>query len=579
MKTFFGSLYHLFYMANKEHIIWCAAILLTMLVLAVLHHRWRDDAKKLKVWRLLCLIPFLTVIVHFVIYSASFPLLASYYLTLYAIGIFALIPIPFAKRKIGYPITAALVGIVSVAFGFFFSATSPNIDNFANMSYTDSFHALVREMDKKYVLKEWKEVDFQALEAKYLPLVEIAEQEQNPAKFADAVDRFCNELHDGHVSADIEYDRDKYKTDFEQHEYGLSMIKLDNGDVIAVCTTDEVHKHGIEDGTVITKWNGKPILQAAAEDVPDMGFPVKSNEDRMAVMYLSGIGGETVEVTFTDKSGAEQTVTLSALDNNIHTFREAFSAFAHRPMLATQADYEAFVANNFSTKMLNDKCGYLLINTEATDNDLHDKLGFLTGEHKWAREMFREKLRDLKAQGMEYLVIDLRNNIGGLDEIGCALADLLTTEDHYAQGVGIRKNGQYTCVSDHGVHGDGEFADLQAVALTNFNCASAGDGTSLYLSRLPNVTLAGITDPNGCNQETGGACVLTDGIVIVGYPVGLVLNEDSEPNIDTRSDRISRNPVEVRIPFDYDAAMKIFHDKEDHELDWAIEYLEQNAEK
>ena len=31
---------------------------------------------------------------------------------------------------------------------------------------------------------------------------------------------------------------------------------------------------------------------------------------------------------------------------------------------------------------------------------------------------------------------------------------------------------------------------------------------------------------------------------------------------------------EKRIPFDYDAAMKIFRDKEDYELEWAIQYLE-----
>ena len=175
---------------------------------------------------------------------------------------------------------------------------------------------------------------------------------------------------------------------------------------------------------------------------------------------------------------------------------------------------------------------------------------------------------------MEYLVVDLRNNMGGFDEIGCALCDLLTDQDWYGQGLGIRKNGQYTCVSDHGIHGTGEFADLPVVALTNYNCCSAGDGTALYLSKLPNVTLAGITDPNGCNQETGGVCVLSGGTVTVMYPVGLIMDETGVPNVDTRADRISRNPVEVRIPLDYDAAMQIFREKADYELDWAVRYLE-----
>lgn len=177
---------------------------------------------------------------------------------------------------------------------------------------------------------------------------------------------------------------------------------------------------------------------------------------------------------------------------------------------------------------------------------------------------------------MEYLVIDLRNNIGGFDELGIALCDLLTTEKQYASGLGIRKNGEYTCISDKWIHGDGEFSDLKVVALTNLYCVSGGDVTAKYLSKLPNVTLAGITDSCGSAQMTGGCCVLTDGIVEVSYPVGLTLDENREPNIDTRSDQISRNPVEVRIPLDYNAAMMIFHDNEDYELQWVLNYLEQN---
>ena len=60
----------------------------------------------------------------------------------------------------------------------------------------------------------------------------------------------------------------------------------------------------------------------------------------------------------------------------------------------------------------------------------------------------------------------------------------------------------------------------------------------------------------------------------VGYPSGLVMDGNGDPNIDTRADRISRDPVEERIPLDYDAAMKMFRDKEDYELDWAVNYLE-----
>lgn len=575
MNTILGSIRHRVSVSNTTHLIWCGAIILIMLILAFLHHRWKGDDKKIRLWRFLCLVPLLIAGVHALIYVYGFPLFVTGFVPMYAIAVSALLPVPFAKRRIGYGISAALTGILTSICGFFFLGLSPDYFNHTRESYTDSFHSMVQDMDSYYILKEWKEVDLAGLEAKYMPMVQEAEQANDPAKFEDAVTLFCNELHDGHVSIQRQYDKEKYKSAFAPHEYGLAMIKLDNGDVIAVCTTDEVNKLGIVDGTVITKWNGKPVGQAAEEDVMDPGLPVKANAERIAAIYLSSMGGETVEASFLDESGKEKTVTLSDLGEP-HTQMEALKAFTNCPEFGEEDEYDSLNKENFSTKMLNDKCGYLRLTAEGTDNVLYDILvGYLTGDHRQAREMFRKKLRDLKAQGMEYLVVDLRNNMGGMDEVGCALCDLLTDQDWYCQGLGIRKNGEYKCVSDHGIHGDGEFADLPVVAITNFTCMSAGDGVSLYISKLPNVTLAGITDPNGCNQETGGVSALSDGLIYVGFPVGLILDENGVPNIDTGADLISRDPVEKYIPLDYDAAMKIFRDKEDYELDWAVRYFEE----
>ncbi len=577
METFFGSLLHRLSVANITHLIWFGVIAVIMIILAALHHKWKGDDKKIRLWRLLCLIPLILAAVHALIYLMGFPFFIVGHFPLYAVALFALLPIPFAKRKIGYKITAALTGLVTCVFGFYYLGMSPLYFNHSRESYTDSFHSLVQDMDKHYVLKEWKGVDFAALEEKYMPMVQEAEQAQDKEKFADAIMAFCCELHDGHVPV-ITANEDRircasYTMSYQPREYGLAMVQLDNGDVIAVCTTDDVHKFGIEDGTVITEWNGKDILQACAEDVPDLGMPVKENADRVAAMVLSGIGGETVDVTFIDNNGAEQTATLTDLGEP-HTQLEAFRAYRHFDKLGTEEEDQSLMNENFSTKMLDDKCGYLRITAEGTDNGFYDIfVGYMMGDHAQAREMFREKLRDLKAQGMEYLVIDLRNNMGGYDEIANALCDLLTTEDQQHYGIGIRENGSYRFSSVHGIHADGEFADLKVVALTNFGALSAGDGASLYLSSLPNVTLAGITDPYGCNQETGGISVLSGGEVYVGYPVGLVLDGNGDPNIDTRADRISRNPVEERIPLDHDSAMKIFRDGEDYELEWAMDYL------
>ena len=581
MGTFFGSLLHRLSTSNKEHLIWFGAVVVIMIILAILHHKWKGNDKKIRLWRLLCLIPLITGAVHAFIYLTGFPLFVIGHFPLYVIALSALLPIPFAKRKIGYRVTGAITGLVTCVFGFYYLGMSPLYFNHSRESYTESFHSLVQDMDKHYILKEWKEVDFAALEEKYMPLVREAEQAQDKGKFTEAVMAFCCELHDGHVPVVTDDEGmirfASYTMSYKPHEYGLAMVQLDSGDVIAVCTTDDVNKLGIGDGTVITKWGGKDVLQSLAEDVPDLGMPVKENADRVAAMVLSGVGGDTAEVSFIDKDGSEQTVTLTDLGEP-HTQLEAFRAYRHLETLGTEEEFQSLDEENFTTKMLDDKCGYLRITTEGTDDGLYDMIvGYMTGDHARAREMFRQKLRDLRAQGMKYLVIDLRNNQGGADEITNALCDLFATEDQYGLDVGTRKNGKYICNADHNIHADGEFAELKVVALTNFGCLSAGDSASFYLSRLPNVTLAGLTDPYGCNQETGGISVLSGGELYVGYPVGLVLDGNGDPNIDTRPDRISRNPVEERILLDYDAAMKIFRDKEDYELEWAIQYLESES--
>ena len=562
MGNFIGTLRHNLDGGEKIHIIWCVAIMLTMLILAILHHKWRFNGHKLKKWQDLCFIPLLITIVHFCIYVRDVSLVNSC-TPMYLIAVLALLMMPLANMRKGYRVIGSVVGVLTLVFGVFFCVLPKNAHNFMGKSYSESFHELAQEMDRSYVLKEWKDVDFSALENKYMPMVKEAEQEKDPGKFADAVKMFCNELHDGHIMVKRNYDTEKYTSVFELKEYGLAMIGLDSGEVIAVCTTDEVNRLGIEDGTVITKWNGKPVQQAAEEDVLDRGEPVKANADKVSAMYLSGTGGDTVEVSFLDKSGKEQTAVLNDLGEN-NTFYEAYDAFTQ---------IQKAEQPNFSTKMLNDKCGYITMNAQSSGSGLRDIINDLSGRSDYLKKIFRKKLNSLKEQGMEYLVIDLRDNMGGCDAPTVSFCELLTNEKYFTHGLGLYRNGEYICAAERYIRGTGEFADLKVVALTNLECISAGDAASLYLSKLPNVTLAGITDPSGSGQETGGCCVLSDSVVEVLYPTGLLLGEDGVPYIDTKADRVSRDPVEVRIPFDYDAAMKIFRDGEDYELEWAVNYL------
>ena len=84
-------------------------------------------------------------------------------------------------------------------------------------------------------------------------------------------------------------------------------------------------------------------------------------------------------------------------------------------------------------------------------------------------DQFREALDSLQEQGMESLIIDLRDNPGGVLESVCAMLDevlpeglLVYTEDRY----GNRK--EYEAEDD-------EYLDLPMVVLVNENSASASE--------------------------------------------------------------------------------------------------------
>ena len=106
-----------------------------------------------------------------------------------------------------------------------------------------------------------------------------------------------------------------------------------------------------------------------------------------------------------------------------------------------------------SSEMLTEDTGYLAI-TEFTESGV---------------DQFREALDSLQEQGMESLIIDLRDNPGGVLESVCAMLDevlpeglLVYTEDRY----GNRK--EYEAEDD-------EYLDLPMVVLVNENSASASE--------------------------------------------------------------------------------------------------------
>ena len=559
---------HLLYSQDNIKMTFCLVFIIWFIILLIVRKKVGNNPAKAKVWKCLCLVPLAAAIIHFFVFSfgdAVLPLLEEYEFIYASAVLTALLPLFFIKKskKPVKIIGAVVIGVVCL-LSLFFNIDSSESVNYSNKDLKSAYISLCDYFEENYIMNEWKKPDYEKIKADGLKLIDEAEKTGDITKYYEAVDEFTNSFYDGHMSISFYDGNDYLITRIKQfNDYGLSLITLDDGTTIAVDVDDGLE---IKNGDTVTKWNGVPIDQAIESVHVPMPEPVAENDRIDKAFWLACTGGESVEVSYINSDNEEKTLTLDKLDSEMPRALKARRLFWHNTDEA------------YSYKMLNTNTGYMKITSEETDR-FHDYFAYCTGNHNYAREIFRNDLRELKNQGMTKLVVDIRNNGGGHDEVATAFASLFTKEKMYAYSLGIRKDKEYIKTADRYVSADGEFSDIEVLVLTNMRCASAGDGMVLYLSRLDNVTVAGLSCPAGCNQESGGSIFMPKGIV-VNFPVGLVLDEEANPNIDVDYSRQSRTPLDVKIPLTKEAALEIFNEEnfdngKDYELEWAIDFLDQ----
>ena len=445
--------------------------------------------------------------------------------------------------------------------------------NYSHMDYEQSMAALIDEIEGHYILSEHKQIDYDALRAKYIPLAAEADRYGDEEAYAEAVMNLCYEFHDGHLSPYFLDDdlRSRVNDNMLGNDYGFSMIGTDNGDIVAIVTdsSSAAYDLGIHDGTVITGWNGEDIDEAlrnascVTTGWPVPSFPTAENEDFMRPIFLAGQGGDTVNVRFIGDDGKENEVTLKSTGSYFNRFMTAME-----PVTGKRCDEFAYC------EMLDDRCGYLCIPEEEYDVT-GDIVAALTDDYPAVRDLLISRIEQMKARGMDRLIIDLRDNDGGLDVISSAVASLFTTEEIRTYS-GFCKDGTLieTKYWKWTVPADGRYSDIPVVVLVNAGTASAGDILTYNLSLCPNVTVMGITTSWGCAQGVGQTCLLSGGSIRVRYSIMATLDEDRNIYIDPGADRVSGITLDERIPFDMNAVNKMYVQGQDYELEYALEWIE-----
>lgn len=564
---------YLFYLTSKTPNGILAIVVLIYSIILAIAAPFLERKNKIALW-VFSVLPLVGAIVHFGIYGVvTFDKYKNLYIEM-LLPLLTLLPSGSKVRAIKN-IVGSVLGAV-LCFVFLLNAASyPMVHNFSRYNYSESFKKMLDVMEREYCLGSWKCIDYDALQSEYLPKVEEAEKVGDELAYARIITEVAYSFCDSHVNVELSENIDlAVRECLAGNDYGLSMVRLDDGSVIAVLVEpdSELISLGIHDGTVILQWDGQEINEALKNTkcvFPTLQFPVESNEDLFRPMFLAGKGGESVDITFVNDAGEKQTINAKRTDNYENRLTLAYLRLLH-----ADTDWR-----NYYAAMLDDKCGYLQMTSESFDF-IKDNISVMRGGYyPKLTEYYAGLIEGLFAQGMEYLVIDIRNNGGGYDSVAGALASLFTDEKKHMVSFGYEDSNGYHIKENLYIFPDGRYKDLPVAVLTNADCMSAGDGMLKFLGECDNVTLMGITSSAGVNQNNGGIIYLTDNIC-VNYPVFLSLSTENEPLIDTDYTRENRIPLDVTIPLTKEMALEMFAyslEVRDVELEYTVDYLERKV--
>ena len=454
--------------------------------------------------------------------------------------------------------------------------------------YTGDFEKGFAAMREHYVLAEHKGIDWDALYAKYLPMFEKAETDRSTSENYLAWAAFTGEFHDGHVNYIGEYeDMNTAVREMLGNDYGLAVMRCTDGTFAAVNCEERLAEQGITNGTVITEWDGK-APDAVSKESPAYGlnivtydkdtgsvplefdsFPDIDNELFWSAVFCAGVGGESVQVSYLDAAGTEQTAVLQKCGDYYDRLAETKRIIE-----------DGVKTGNLQWKKLNDTTACLRIKGMS-----YDSKSFSSSDDNAFDEMkdeIRSTILQYQEQGVKDVIIDIRSNTGGSGSMVMGLASMFAPKgEHFYVNNGkwdeanncwaVDASGRFVPDEPMSYQGEQLLGDGRVILLVNSSSVSAADHLNYLLRGLENVTVMGFTAPNGSAQAIG-AIAMENGMLQFSNCV--MLDENGDVFIDSGKDRQSGSDADVIVPFDSEAIRALFDEDRDYVLEQALRLLQ-----
>ncbi|HEY0546038.1 MAG TPA: S41 family peptidase [Pyrinomonadaceae bacterium] len=443
---------------------------------------------------------------------------------------------------------------------FLEAATSTHPDSdLSSKTWVEAFDELNAQMSREYPFTEWKGVNWTALYAKYRPRIAAAQANHDSKAYYLSLREYVYSIPDGHVRLRGD-DPKAMLAGFIGGGYGLALTRLDDGHVIAhiILPDGAAERAGIRFGAEIKRWGGQPIAKAL-ERVPlwfDDKPPATRETQRLEqCRYLvrAPIGTKT-QVTFKNRGQhKEQTVTLTAADDNLETL-------SRTNLYATPEERRVPVKFD----ILPGGYGYIKVTT------------FPSPQFAPVYDQFKAAIQTFVDKKVTAVILDLRHNGGGDDEVTAKIAGFFYTQRKFYYAAAIAGTGlkQFKINPAENVWIEPQLPHFagRVLAMVSAGTVSNGEGLALAIQQLPQGDVIGFHASNGAYGETGGSVKMPLGYLVL-YPNGRGLDENG--NILLESDGKGRGGVvpDLRLRQTAETIDANFNQGRDVELEFALRTL------
>lgn len=465
--------------------------------------------------------------------------------------------------------------------------TYPDPADYSALAWTDAFKAAHDKFSREYAFSDWKGVDWPGLHSRFLPRITQAQADGDEKAYYLALHGYVCSIPDGHTLLAAENAAVPAALGRERAGggFGMAVAELDDWRVIAAATVPggPADAAGIAAGAEIITWGGEPARTAIGRiDLGAVPFKALSGQIghekapatlehlrlEQARLLTRGPIGTAKQVVFKNPGSAlSQTAALTALDDAGETF--ALLDFAKRPLLSDQVDY----------RILPEGYGYVLVRMEQ---DLIPGTAVpAPGYPAGVFQRFREAIASFVAAGAPGVIIDLRGNYGGSDELAADLCGFFATvpsfyeyQEYYDKRTGrflrITLDDRIGVVDSIFITPQTPHFSGPVVVLVNPNTTSSGEGPAMGIARLPQGSVIGFHGTNGSFGMTGGEIPMPGGYIIK-YPFGRSVDQSGVIQLDSRNG-IGGVAPHPRVPKTLENVLA-FAAGTDIELQYAVKYL------